>query len=829
MREDVRHAFRALAQAPGWAAVILLSFALGIGANVALFRAVDALLLRDVAVAEPEALVRLGWTGENDAITGHREYGHRENASGGQRVSSTFSYPVFQALEAGDRSLAGLFASAPARQLHVIADGRGETATGFLVSGRYFELLGVGAARGRALLPEDDDPAASPATVISHAFWAREFGLDPGVLGRVVRVNDIPITIVGILPAGYRGVQHPLGSAADLHLPLSLEPRLERSSGPAGPTRWWLQVMGRLAPGGSIEQVRGNLEGIFQGAVRAAAEAREPYPGEDVPEVRRVPRLLVDSGRRGVYDPSPRSVDQAGLLGGVVALLLLVVCANVTNLMLTRALVRRRELAIRLSLGATRRRVVRLLAAEGAVLGVLGGALGLAVAIAGRRLLPFGDAAPLDGRVIAVASLLSLAVGVLTGLVPALRATRAGLWRSLGESGRGVARSRSALGRGLLVLQVAVSLALVAGAGLFLRTLQNLRGVDVGFDPERVLLFALDPGAAGYEGHQIRALHERVAAVLRATPGVVEVGLSGMPFLGGWITKSGVYLQGSEVAVEGGAHDMAVSPEFFEVMGIPLLAGRGFGPRDAEGSPPVALVNPAAARAWFGGESPLGRRFGDNPAASGEMEIVGVVGDVRAGGVREAAPPTLYRPHTQQPPGERFFVVKAAGPPAPLTPTVRAAVQSVDPTLPLLHVSTQSEQLEARFGEERALALACSLFGGLATLLAAIGLFGLASYDVAQRTREIGVRMAVGAEAAAVVRMVLRQSLFLVVPGLLLGVALSLATGRLLAGRLFGLEPWDGATLAQAALALLSAAALAVLIPARRAARVDPVLALRSE
>jgi len=834
MLRDIRHAIRVLLQAKGWTVVVLLSLSIGIGANTALFSAVNGLLLQEIPAKDPGGLVRLRWAGENEMLTGHAEYGYSEATVAGERVSATFPRHVFDELRSGNRTLSDLFACAPRLgSLSIVADGHADIATGLLASGSYFDVLGISPRLGRCFGAEDDRLTASPVMVISYPLWAGRFGLDPGVLGKVVRVNDIPVTIVGVLPEHYRGVRRPLDEAPEVHLPLAFEERLQRNSWD-NPTSWWLQIMGRLKTGVTAEQVRGNLGGVFQAAARSGLDAYlAGLSDEDRSRPRNrdrtaVPQLLVDSGRHGIYDPDPSVVRQATLLAGVVGLLLLIVCANTANLLLARALTRRREITIRLAVGASRGRIVRQLATEGMVLGALGGSLGLLAGYASRRLLPFGQSTDMDWRVLVFATALSLGAGLLASVAPALRATRVNLVNAMSE-GRSVARSRSLVSRALLLGQVALSFVLLVGAGLFLKTLDNLRTVDAGFNPGNVLMFRLEPQLNGYDEAASTALYDRITEDLRSIQGVRSVALAEAPFLSGWIWSSDVYLEGHEGEAPKGPEMMAVSPEFFQTMEMPILVGRGFQPGDDGDAPRVALVNETAARAWFGDDSPLGRRLGFDSEKAGEFEIVGVVGDVRKSDLRGVPPATVYQAHAQAAPGGRAFLIRSAGPPELLTPAVRELVRRIDPTLPMMSVSTQAEQIENRLSQERTAAFAYSLFGGLATLLAAIGLFGLASYDVTQRTREIGVRMALGAERRDVTRMVLAQSLALVGGGIVFGTALALAAGRLVASLLFGVQPWNGPTLVGAIAVMLSVASLASLLPARRASRVDPLDALRSE
>jgi predicted permease len=835
---DLRHAVRVLLKAKGWTLVVLVSLALGIGANTALFSAVNGLLIKTIPVSDPGGLVRLRWTGENDVVRNQSGYGQVAASRPGYRVSASFSYPMVEALRAGNETLDGIVAGAPRGRLNVVVDGQAELASGFVATGNYFDVLGVGAALGRVITVADDRAGAPLVTMISHRFWERQFGLDPSVIGRVIRVNSVPAAIVGVLPAGYTGVQRPIDDGYALHLPLAAfttafsEPGRENRLADA--TDWWLAVMGRLRQDATPAQVQGNLDGVFRAAARSDLDA---YVDGLAPEERSRSRnqdlttvagLLVDSASRGLYDASQRASRQALILGVVVGLVLLIVCANVATLLLSRATSRQKEIAVRLSVGATRRRLIGQLMTESVLLSLLGGALGVLVGLAARRLLPFAQTTAFDWRVFAFVATLSLATGVVFSLVPALRATRVDVSGALKEHSRSVAQSRTVLSKTLIVAQVAVSLVLLVGAGLFMKTLGNLRQVDIGFNPNNVLLFRVDPMQSGYTPDESPAVFDRVADGLRNIPGVEAVSLSRMTLLSGSTWSSTMHLEGG--AQDGfSTHMMSVSADFFETMEIPILAGRGFEPQDREDAPGVIVLNTTAARELFGNENPLGRRVGFSPEENAELEVVGIVQDVKYSSMRTAAPPTAFRSTMQSPPRAASFVVRTAGSPETLTPAVRDTVRRIDPTLPLRDVSTQSAEIEERLSDERLYALAYTSFGGLATLLAAIGLFGLSSYNVTQRTNEIGIRMALGAEASGVARMVMRESLVLVVVGVAAGVGGVMIAGRLVASLLYDLAPTDPITIAQAAAMLICVSAVAGYLPARRAARVDPLVALQDE
>jgi predicted permease len=543
----------------------------------------------------------------------------------------------------------------------------------------------------------------------------------------------------------------------------------------------------------------------------------------------------VDSGSRGVYDVNTNEIRAATILTVVVALVLLIVCANVANLLLSRATARQKELSVRLSLGATRWRVVRQLLTESLLLAALGGALGLVVAYWGKQLLPdaAGRSALLDWRVAAFVLAITALTGVIFGIAPALRATGGDVSGALKQTGRSVVASRSLLGKSLLVAQVAISLVLLVGAGLFLRTLHNLRHVDVGFNPENLLLFRIQPQLNRYDQTRSFALYNRLLERLGAVPGVRGVALTNPALLSGSVTSTSIYVHGRVYANgrdnSDSIHRLQISPTFFDVMQMPIVLGRALTSRDTETAPKVVLINEAAARQYFPGEHPIGRRFGSSVETSGELEIVGVVRDAKYASVRDAAPPTMYVPYLQGRSGSAVMAVRTAGDPASATNAVREAVRQVDPNLPMTDVSTQIEQIERGFQQEKVFARAYTLFGMLALLLAAIGLFGVMSYSVARRTNEIGIRMALGAQRADVLRLVMRESMILVAAGVAIGVTMALGGSRLVAALLFGLAATDAVTIAAAAAVMIAVSALAGFLPARRASRVDPMVALRYE
>jgi predicted permease len=845
MLRDLRHAVRILLQAKGWTLVIVLSLALGIGANTAIFSGLNALLLTKIPVRDADTLVRIRWGGANDMVNSSSDYGTSRPGPDGQRRRATFSYPMYQQFLTDNRTMTDLLACAPFSQVRVVLDGQTEMASAFVSTGNYYQLLGVTARLGRTILPEDDQPSASPVAVVSSKFWHSRFNTDPGVIGRTIRVNDVVVTIVGVLPAGFTGIQSTTAGQRDLSMALSIVPQLSATASDprlTDATFWWLQMMGRLKPGVTAAQVQGNLEGVFQQSARAGFDAYMKSASEEIRSAAsnqnrtQVPRLVVDSGAHGIYDVRSDDTRTATILSIVVALVLLIVCANVANLLLSRATARQKELSVRLSLGATRGRLIRQMLTESLLLAGIGGVLGIVFGYWGKALLPppVNQAAVLDWRVFGFVLVVTTLTGLLFGIAPALRSTRVNANDTLKQTARSVVGSRTMLGKSLLVVQVAVSLVLLVGAGLFLRTLINLRQVDVGFNPENLLLFRVNPDARRYDQNRTIALYNDLLQRIAVLPGVRATGLSGPGLLSGSVNGTRLYVHGRSYPVgrdQGTTNDinrLVVSPNFFEMMEIPVLYGRSFTVRDNETAPKVAVINEAAVKKFFPDSSPLGQRFGSSVETSNQIEIVGVLKDAKYSSVRDPAPPTMYMPFSQRG-GGGVIAVRTAGDPSSLTNTVREAIRQLDSNLPMTDVSTQLEQIDLRFQQEKLFAQASSLFGGLAMVVAAIGIFGLMSYNVSRRTNEIGIRMALGARREDVLQLVMGESMLLVTLGVATGLVISLAVGRFVESLLFGLAARDSATIALAVSLMIAVSALAAFLPARRASRVDPMVALRYE
>jgi predicted permease len=849
MLKDLRYGVRMLLHAKGWTAVVLVSLALGIGANTAIFSAMNGMLLTRIPVQDPDTLVRLRFAGRNQMSTSSSDYGFTRRL-GGESMRTTFSYPMYQQFAKDNRTLIDLFACAPTGRVNVVVNGQAELATAFVATGNYFRVLGVNARIGRVFGPDDDTPTAQPVAVISERFWRSRFGSDGSVVGKVISANLVQVTIVGVLPAEFTGVQQPVGEPADITFPVNLDPQINPGPVVNGvalprlgqPTYWWLQVMGRLKPGVTAEQVQGNFAGVFQATAKAgmesylaglSAEARGSSGNRNRTAV---PRLVVESGARGIYDVNETNFRAVRILTGVVALVLLIVCANVANLLLSRSTARQKEVSIRLSVGATRARLVRQMLVESLLLASLGGILGIAVAHWGKLLLPgtLGQLAPLDWHVFAFTAIVIVLTGIVFGIAPAMRTTRADVGSVLKETSRSIVGSRSVLGKSLLVVQVAISLVLVTGAGLFLRTLDNLRAVDVGFDPKNLVLFRVNPQLNGYDEQRSAALYQQLVERLGTLPGARAATLSNPALLSGSVNQSSIFVQGRTydpgVQQQDSINRLVVAPNFFDVMGIPVKLGRGFsdGENNAK-APKVALINEAAAKKYFPDGNPIGRRFGSSPETSGQLEVVGVVRDAKYDSVRDEVPATMYVPFRQARMGTPTIAVRTAGDPLTLVGAIRETVRGIDPNLPMVDVSTQMEQVELRFEQEKVFAQAYTLFGGLALVLAAVGLYGVMSYTVARRTNEIGIRLALGAQREQVLGATMRESLVLVTIGAAIGIAIVFAASRFVASLLFGVPKNDAVSIALATIVLGVVATMAAYLPARRASRVDPMVALRNE
>jgi predicted permease len=842
--QDLRFAIRMLRKSKALSTVAVLSLALGIGANTAVFSLVDAVLLRMLPVRNPRELVLFGWTSGPKEIWRSLDGNLSIDGKTGDRTSTSFPEMAFSRFHDEASTLADVFAFAEIEQLNVNVDGRAEIATGQVVTGDYFTGLGVSAEIGRSLATGDDREDASPVAVISHRYWQRRFGLDPAAVGKQIEINGVPFTIAGVTPRGFEGAMD-VGNSPDFSISLAMEPRIS----PAGGSRlhvagtWWLLIMGRLKPGASAEQTRSLLEPIFEQSATEDRRYSKPNDGDEAKGQPDIPSLRAFDGSQGLTAARNAYASPLSILLAVVGLVLLIACANVANLLLARATVRQKEVAVRLALGASRWRLIRQFLTESIVLSVAGGALGLIFAWWGKGLLlslrpwggePLDVELDLDLRVLGFTLAVSILTGIVFGIAPAVRATRLDLSLVLKDTSRGVVgRSRLGLTKALVVIQVALSLLLLVGAGLFVGTLRNLHRVQLGFNPDHLLLFRVDPRLSGYHTGQIVQLYDRMVERIQAVPGVTNVTISRHPLLSGSAALDKMFADGHPPP---GPHDYAyiqkVQSNFLQTMGIPILRGRDLTAQDDQRSPRVAVINEALARRYFKDEDPIGKTFGFSGAQhSREIEIVGVSRDAKYSDLRSERTATVYIPFRQQPAslGQMNFEVRTAGEPSSLVGAIREAVSQVDRNVPLFDVKTQKQQADESLAQERLFATLSGFFGLVALLLACLGLYGVMSYAVARRINEIGIRMALGAAGWDVTRMVLRETMFLVIAGIGIGLGTAVGATRWLASMLFGLEPTDLPTMAFAVILMLAVAGLAGFLPARRASRVDPMVALRYE
>lgn len=869
--QDLRYGLRMLLKTPGFTAIAVISLALGIGANTAFFSIVDAMLLKMLPVKEPAALVLFKAMAPRDFSRGNYFNSYNgvmeTDKATGQIALTSFPYQSVQRLRerqgSGPSALSDIFAFGEV-SLNVNANGMVEVAAGQAVSGNYYAGLGVKALLGRTIVDGDDAIAASPVAVLSYRYWQTRFGGNAAVIGRRINLNNAAFTIIGVTPLGFEGAMQ-AGSTRDITIPISLEPQLytgangSRLKFQGGIGEWWLRIMGRLQPGATAEQARAQLESAFYHSVQEHYAARQAQtlaaggsPLKDF-DPKTYLRLTLAPGGQGEMNVRQRYAPSLYLLMGVVGLVLLIACANVANLLLSRAAARQKEISVRLALGASRFRLTRQLLTESVLLAAVSGTTGILFALWLKNgLLAVSDWGPrtlepkLDMRVLTFTMGLSLLTGIIFGLVPAWQATCVNLTPALNGSGRNSsAASRSWLARGLVIAQVALSFVLLVGAGLFVRTLVNLQRVEPGFNTRNLLLFNIQPGLLGYQNEKLAQLYQQIAERLESVSGVQKVTFSNAPLLASMTsTVRPVYLR-SDLAFapdaqgrfnrSGEVYINRVRENFTAVMEIPLLAGRALQPQDDARAPKVVVVNQAFARSYFPRENPIGKRFTNNSGKPDEIEIVGLVKDAKYRSQREEIPPTAYVSWRQEPFNSASFELRTAGDPMAAVSLVRQAIREVESSLPLNNLRTQLEQADQTLAMERLFARLVTLFGLLALILATIGLFGVLAYSVAQRTREIGIRLALGAARSNVLLMIVRQGMALASLGVALGLAATFGLTKYLENlinlsqMLYGVRLFDLPTYSVIAVLLTLAALVSCYIPARRATKVDPLIALRCD
>lgn len=819
--QDLRYAIRTFIKAPGFTIIAVLSIALGIGANTSIFTMVNAVLFKPMPVPHPEQLVALYTTEPSSRYPGE------------------FSYPDYRDYRDNNDVFSDLFLHYGIPVSLKNSGDKAELIWGELVSGNYFSALGVTPAAGRVLSSEDDrSEGAHPVAVLSHEFWRRRFGANPDIVGKDLRFNGHDFTVIGVARQGYSGTRF-VGFIPDVWMPIAMHGSIV--AGSAG----WLEsrggqsfnVNGRLKPGVTIDQATAAMNGYAQQLAAAYPRTNANLSVGMVPAGTKTQPALTLLG----YIPIV-----AALMMGIVGLVLLIACANVANLLLARASGRRREIAIRLALGAGRRRLMRQLLTESVTLSVLGGGLGLLLAQWFNELVPivnpqldfatidFSYDLALDRRVMGFTLLLSAVTGIIFGLLPALQASRTDLVSTLKGEGPLLSSGMRRLSmRNLLVVgQVALSLILLIGAGLLVRSTRNVQEMNPGFEPKQIMLASVDVGIQGYDEAKGRGFFKQIVERVKSLPGVEAASMAGPLPLDAYSNGAGLTVEGYVPRYENERLNVSYSTvghDYFQAMNTPIVEGRSFTEHDGQNSPRVAVVNETLARRFWPNESPIGKRLRLGGERNPYLEVIGVARDGKYFLLGEPPTEYLFVPHSQNYDGKMTLIARTSGQPESVAEAIRQEVANIDGDLPVYGVKTMPAFLDRILAGPKGLADLATIFGLVALLMAAIGLYGVMSYSVAQRTREVGIRMALGARADAVLRMVLKEGLILTCAGILIGLVMAALISQLVASFLYGISPTDTLTFVTIPIGLAFVALIASYVPAHRATKVDPMVALRVE
>jgi predicted permease len=837
--QDLRYGWRMFRSNKAFSALAVLSLALGIGANTAIYSFMESILLRSLPVSSPESLVVVNWTSRPPQNANkdwvhvvHGVQGMMWPGNKGMLETGMLPYAAYQLMRDDNPAFSTVFGYFDGRKHNVVLRGQAASARTEFVTGDYFSGLAVSPVAGRLIEPGDDKTGAPTVAVISFSMSEQRFGSPANAIGQRILVDNVPFTIAGVTPPSFFGVDP--ASSPELYLPMHTTVQLE---GPEAARAfqdenfYWIEVMGRLRPGVTLAQAQAALAPRFERWVASTAKTEG--------ELANLPVLKLNPGGAGLGGLRREYAKPLWVLLAMVAMILAITCANIANLLLARAAARHREMAVRLSLGAGRWRVVRQLLTESVLLASLGGTVGIVFAIWGMRSLTLlfakGDVnftlhAELNWKVLAATAALSVLCGLLFGLVPALQSTRADVLPALKSSAAGGTSPRRRTQQVLMVAQIAMSFVILFAAGLFVRTLEQLNAVQLGYARDNILLFRLNAEQAGHRDPEIRTFYADLRKRLESIPGVRSASFANSSILSSGMAGGAIRgaMKFGTVTVDG-ARSMAVGPGFLSTMQIPVLVGRELDERDQPGSAPIAVITERLAKKYFANESPLGRRI-RFVEEKREFEIVGVAAELRNGSLKMESSSTVFLPASQVSPGGMTYAIRTAGgDPLAYVRNVHEIVREADASLPVTNIMTQAAEIDRSINREILFARLCTAFALLALLTACVGMYGTMSYSVARQAGEIGLRMALGAPRGRMVWMVLRNVLLLVAAGLAVSIPVALAGSRLVKSLLFGTAPTDPLTIAAAALILLAAAIAAGYIPARRASQVDPLVALRQE